>query len=203
MRPLTESKASIMLLKLMEAAFCLICLILHIKAYFQREKHLPYETIYSGAHFGFLMYAIFGIVSIYLNVPLSIIIEAISSAVASVIFISIAMIIMGYVERDPDLVYLTDEEELADPFFAAGRCQSMFSLVSAFIFAVHSALMWDMLYITEPNINEPDEASQPLQLHYFPYDVVRYAKRFLPENIQRQFDFTVETGTHQNIDKII
>lgn len=205
---MNENRASILLLKFMEAVFCLICFIIHINGYSYEDKPLPHGIIYCGTYFGFLMHTVFGVLLITLNVPLSLVVEAISSTMASTLFVATAFETMVDVENDAHLSLLNDKEELAHPFFIVSRIQSIFSLITGFIFAMHSTLMWDMLCITERDTNKADDAYQPLQLHFFPYDVYRFIAKFDPENLHRQnlderIDFSDEIRSNRNIDRII
>lgn len=205
---MNETRACLFLLKLMETVSSAICLVIHIKGYLNLDEPLPHETIYCGTYFCFLLHAFLGATSIYLNFPVSILIEAISNTIASLLFIVAAFITMVHVENDAHLKYLADKEELRHPFFLIGRLQSILSMITGFLFAIHSSLMWDMLFVTESNPNQTDAAYQPLQLHFFPYDVIRFMKKIVPEqyccqNIEEQIDFTHEIRSNRNIDRII
>ncbi|XP_055708825.1 uncharacterized protein LOC129805041 [Phlebotomus papatasi] len=147
------------LTKSLEAIQSLICLVIHILGFLYRPEPLPHQFIFCGTFFAAFLVSLIGAISILIRYELSIIQEIFLSGFFFVLFLATAIVSMANAEKDIHLLFLTDAEEAAHPFFWINRLQSLLALSTAMIYLLHSIYCLDLVLITKdpediPSIQE-------------------------------------------------
>lgn len=176
---MNEHHAVIFTLKLFEFILCTVCLCIHVIGINYIDEPLPHDVLSCGIFVCFLFHSLIGCVSILLNIPAPLLLEAIINSLASISFVGTSIASMIYAENDGHLMFMTDTAELKHPFFIVCRRQSVYALVTAILFGMHATLEWDMFAIAECIEGiDVDKAKQPLHLHFLPWRIYKWLMRY-------------------------
>lgn len=157
-------RLSIGFFKFFEFLCCVNCLRIHIIGYTNEFEVFYHDILFCGTYFAYLLTSILGFCAVLFGVSISILMEAILNSAAFILFLSTSIVSMVDVENDEHLMFLTDSEELTHEYFVFNKAQSMFSLFTAVLFALHAFLMWDAILVTQEKPGEVDLAVQPLRM---------------------------------------
>lgn len=176
---------------------------IHIVGFSDYGEPFPHLLIMCGTYFAFFIISFFTCFGMYyqcivkghcliivlcvctvlcIGATVPLIVDVIVNSLATICFIATSMLSMAQAENDYHLMYLTDHEEEHHRFFYMNRYQSIASLFTGLWYLMHTVLVLDVLCITEPNIVEPDDAYQPLQLGFCCRSVNEWCGDVMEEN---------------------
>lgn len=125
-------------------------MIIHVIGFSDHSEPFPHVALMCGTYFGFTVISALACLALCVGATIPLLVDAVVSGLAAACFVATSIVSMVEAEHDYHLMYLTDHEEKEHQFFRMSRVQSIVSLFTGLWFLMHTALVTDMLCITEP-----------------------------------------------------